>query len=401
MKLLLLCDSFPPQRSSAAVQLSDLAEQFALDGHALTVIVADPECNEPVSEEWIQNYRLIRIRTPKTKDIGYIRRSMNEFLMPFLMWYRLIRYGFVANSYDAIIWYSPTIFLGPLVQRLKTKWNCTSYLIIRDIFPEWAADIGILKRGLAYKVLKVIANYQYSVADIIGVQSPGNLKYFRHMERDSTATIEVLPNWLKANPRKNVCSIDLSKTKLNGKKVLAYTGNMGIAQDLSLVVDLAKLRRDDADLGFIFVGRGAQKEKLISEVKSHGLNNFLFFDEIDPSEIPGLLSQCAVGIVSLDYRHKSHNIPGKFITYLQNSLPCFAIVNPGNDITRIIEAEQLGRCCETRSLTEISKALDETISLLDDGNLKARCKLSFDKYFSVVNISKMLTESLYQKKIRR
>src|SRR5204863_2592464 len=78
-------------------------------------------------------------------------------------------------------------------------------------------------------------------------------------------------------------------------------------------------------------------------VASRGLTNTLFFDEIDSCEMPGLLSQCFIGLLTLDPRHKTHNIPGKFLTYLRAGLPVLARVNPGTDLAYLINNEGVGR----------------------------------------------------------
>ena len=69
----------------------------------------------------------------------------------------------------------------------------------------------------------------------------------------------------------------------------------------------------------------------------------MFFDEIEPREIPALLAQCHVGILALDPRHRTHNVPGKFLAYMQAGLPVLARVNAGNDLTSLIESEYVGR----------------------------------------------------------
>ena len=71
------------------------------------------------------------------------------------------------------------------------------------------------------------------------------------------------------------------------------------------------------DIGFLFVGRGSDARRLRTVAKARGLDNVVFHDEIDSSEIPGLYSQCHVGIVALDPRHKTHNLPGKLLSYMQ------------------------------------------------------------------------------------
>jgi glycosyltransferase involved in cell wall biosynthesis len=100
---------------------------------------------------------------------------------------------------------------------------------------------------------------------------------------------------------------------------------------------------------------------------SRDLNNVLFFDEIDPSEIPGLLAQCHVGPVALHPNHKTHNIPGKFVSYVQYGLPVLARVNRGTDLERLIEASGVGRVYAGSSLNELKGLAEE---LADDEALR-------------------------------
>ena len=65
---------------------------------------------------------------------------------------------------------------------------------MRDIFPEWALDLGIIKKGPAYFFFKYISNFQNQVADTIGIQSKGNMKYFK--KDKNIKKVEVLDNWL-------------------------------------------------------------------------------------------------------------------------------------------------------------------------------------------------------------
>ncbi|TKB05342.1 MAG: glycosyltransferase family 4 protein, partial [Mesorhizobium sp.] len=131
------------------------------------------------------------------------------------------------------------IFHGPMVSALKRESGCKGYLIIRDIFPEWAVDMGLMGRGLPYRFFDAIARYQYSIADVIGVQTPGNLAYFNRWRRRSGRVLEVLQNWLD-KPSNVRCSIRVSETPLAGRKLFVYAGNMGVAQSVGIVLDLAQ-----------------------------------------------------------------------------------------------------------------------------------------------------------------
>ena len=125
----------------------------------------------------------------------------------------------------------------------------------------------------------------------------------------------MLNNWLSISSSSE-CRIKIDETSLAGRKIYIYTGNIGIAQGLDILIDLAKELQGDTSVGFVFVGRGTAVEKIKQKAKDYGLQNTLFFDEINPDEIPGLLAQCHVGLVALDPRHRNDNVPGKFLAYM-------------------------------------------------------------------------------------
>ena len=94
------------------------------------------------------------------------------------------------------MWYSPSIFLGPFVARVKARYRCRAYLILRDIFPQWSVEAGIMRKGIAYAVLRQVEKFQYRVADVIGVQARGNLSYFASGGDQPHPVVEVLQNWV-------------------------------------------------------------------------------------------------------------------------------------------------------------------------------------------------------------
>lgn len=378
MRIVLIADVFPPMRSSGAVQLRDLSQEFVRQGHDVTVMVASPELDGNWRLDHSNGVRVLRLRTPKTKDVNYVRRAFGEFLMPFAMLRNLKRSPLASESWDGVVWYSPTIFLGPIANALKARSNCPSYLIVRDIFPEWAADMGLMGRGLPYKFFKVVARYQYAAANVIGVQTPGNLVYFKN----SSARTEVLHNWLDGTGQ-TACTLDVSATSMSGRKIFVYAGNMGVAQGMGILLDLASELKDRNDIGFLFVGRGSEARRLRGEVKIRGLDNVLFFDEIEPDEIPGLYAQCHVGLVALDPRHKTHNIPGKFLSYMHSSLPVLASINDGNDLVDLIERTGVGRVCTSHSPAELAQlAAALLVQLEEDTRMKSRCKSLAMEMFS-------------------
>lgn len=373
MHIALIADAFPPMRSSGAVQLRDLSRELVSQGHRVTVFTPTHEQSERWAIEDQQGVEVLRLRAWRTRDTNYVRRAVSELLMPFLMLRNLRASPAASYRFDGVVWYSPNIFLGPMAKALKKRSNCRSYLILRDIFPEWMADMGLMSRGLAYRLLKSVAAYQYSIADVIGVQTPGNLAYFTDRPQGGARRVEVLQNWLTQESSRE-CSIDLSASSLAGRTLLIYAGNMGVAQGMVKLLNLAERVSSDDRVGFVFVGRGTDASALQAEARRRRLTNILFYEEIDPDEIPRLYAQGDIGLVCLDYRHKTHNVPGKFISYMLAGLPVLASINPSNDLEDIINREGLGRVSTDPNGADLPGALLDLLEELGNGTeMKARC----------------------------
>jgi len=395
VKLALIADTFPPLRTSGAVQLHHLSRELVRQGHSLSVLLPESDLETPWDAQDFEGIQILRLKCPTTKDINYAQRTLSELLMPFIMLRNFRKSGLQDQKWDGVIWYSPSIFHTPLVNALKQSSDCPAYLIIRDIFPDWAVDLGLMRKGLAYRFFKWIANRQYAVADIVGVQAHGNLSY---VAESSYAGIhqkqEVLQNWL-GQPESIPCRIRVSESNLSGRKIFVYAGNIGIAQNMDRVIELAARMQSRTDVGFLFVGRGSNAERLKKSVLDQRLSNTIFFDEIEPEEIPDLYHQCVAGIVALDPRHKSHNIPGKFLTYVQNGLPVLANVNKGNELAALIRQEKVGEVCENDCIDDLEARCVALLANVEtDKAYGERCKELFERQFSVARCANQICEAI-------
>lgn len=356
MHFIIVADAFPPMRTSAAVMLSDLANELIAKSHIVSAIVPSFNQRDAVSISGYPGLKIFSVKAFKTKDVGYLQRTLAELVNPLVIWARLkSQPEFKKSLVDGIIWYSPTIFWGPLIKRLKSFFNCDSYLILRDVFPDWALDLEVLNKGFAYYFFKKIALYQYHQADTIGVQSPNNLKYFIAQNPLLIGKTEVLWNWLRP-PEGSLCSIEINKTPLAGKKIGIYAGNIGVAQGIKHFLTISRIITEDPEFGLIFIGRGKEMQSLKDLVEQENLPRIIFFDEIASSEISHLYSQCHFGLLILDHRHQTHNIPGKFISYLFAYLPTFGLVNKGNDLLEKVNKYSLGMLIAEYSPEEIRKS---------------------------------------------
>ncbi len=390
--ILLVADTFVPSRSSAALQLKDLANEFLLHGITPTVVTSDSRLQGYNSITELDGISILRLKTPEHKNIKNFRRALAEVLMPFFMIKNFRMSSLRSNQWDAVVWYSPTIFLGPFIWYLKRKNTSLSYLILRDIFPAWALDLGLIRKGFFYYIFRLFEKFQYSIADVIGVQSIGNLSYFKNL---NCQRIEVLQNWLTAKPLLH-CSVSITTLPIANRKIFIYAGNMGVAQGVGDLLDLAGVLLDRSDIGFLFIGRGSDLAILRTEAKNRNLFNTVFLDEIGADEIPSLYAQCKVGLIALDARHKTHNIPGKFLSYLQSGLPVMAIVNEGNDLLSIIERYRVGKVTTDRSFNTLRLLAESLIQEIDsrESEISARCKKLSSELFSSNAAVEKIVQSL-------
>jgi glycosyltransferase involved in cell wall biosynthesis len=254
--------------------------------------------------------------------------------------------------------------------------------------------MGLMSRGLPYLFFRSVARYQYRAADVIGIQAAGNSRYFSGWIRDSSRRLEVLHNWL-AEVSDRGCSIAIAATPLAGRKIFVYAGNMGVAQGMGSLLELAERMSARRDVGFLFVGRGSSVNELKRIARERHLTNVAFFDEIDPDEIPGLYAQCHVGLVALDPRHRTHNIPGKFLSYMQSGLPVLAAVNSGNDLAELIRSKRVGQVCVDASAHSLAAAATELLEDIHrDSSMAERCRGLAAELFSAKAAARQVVRAL-------
>lgn len=394
MKIAIVCSHYFPHRNSCAVQMRDLAMEFLKQGHEPVVIVPADGIIKGSNVSILDGIEVYQLASFRISGVNFIRRGIGELLMPFTMLFSLIFSKFPTSKVDLVVWYSPSIFFGPLVWFLKLRSSCKGYLILRDIFPEWLVDLSLMKKGVIYYFFRAVARFQYLVADCIGVQSYSNLIYFEKWLYSKQKNIHVLDNWL-SEKRQCFEAYPPVEDIFPGRKVFVYIGNMGIAQGMDILIDLADELRDRTDVGFLFVGRGTEKERLEKLSQMKLLKNIFFHDEIDSDAIYGLLQTCTIGLIALDPKHKSHNIPGKFLSYIQAGLPVLSRINPNTDLEHLIRGEALGEVYTGNDSKQFSicavKLLDNESSLKE---MKANGKSYFRANYSVSTAVSNIIKSL-------
>jgi glycosyltransferase involved in cell wall biosynthesis len=331
-----------PKPVSVAVMMHDLGVELSNQGHKVIVVTPDSTLTVPCKTQKEDNITVLRVKTGRIKGVSKLIRAVNEIKLSSIIW-KNAKSFFEENPCDLIIFYSPTIFFAKLVKRLKDLWNCRAYLILRDIFPQWAVDAGIMKKGIAYWYFKRAEHKQYSMANVIGVECPGNLRYFENNGLKNKFNIEVLYNWAKIENKNINTYRDYRKDfGLEGKIVFFYGGNIGAAQGMDNIIALSESLRDYKDIYFLLVGDGTDVSRLKKIIISKGLTNISIYPPISQENYLDAVRQFDVGLISLDTKLKTYNFPGKLLGYMNCSLPVLASINPGNDLKEVLEKSQAG-----------------------------------------------------------
>ena len=149
MKLALISDDYLPHSTRVGAKMvHELARELAYQGHQVTVITPKLKVSRAslLQEDSLDGVVVWRFQCGPLKDVNKVTRAINESLLSHNAW-RAINRQVKEHTFDGIIYYSPSIFFGPLVAKLKTRCKCKSYLVLRDFFPQWAVDSGLIRQG--------------------------------------------------------------------------------------------------------------------------------------------------------------------------------------------------------------------------------------------------------------
>src|SRR5271157_1318039 len=343
MRILLLVDCYLPHSKSGATQMHELGVEFLRQGHEVTIVAPSDTIAKTFHLSTEDGLRIVRVKSGRIKGDAKVLRAFREVRLSQTIW-RHARQFLRANPADLILFYSPTIFFGKLVRLLKEQWKCPAYLILRDIFPQWAVDTGILRKGLVWRYFRRKESEQYAAADVIAVETLANLEYFAQEFPGKPYRLQVLYNWAKPDERALPSTGFRERLCLQGKVLFLYGGNIGVVQDLDNIIRLAKRLTPHSQIHFLLVGEGSEVPRLEKLIAANDLTNIQILPAMTHSQYMSMLSEADVGLISLDRRLKTHNVPGKLLGYMNCAKPILASINPGNVLFEILENNQAGIC---------------------------------------------------------
>lgn len=389
-------DYLPDSTRVGSKMLHELALEFIRQGHKVTVITPNINGNAPnLVEDVIDGVNVWRFKNGAVKDVGKIKRAINETLLSLNAW-RAISGKLERDTFDGVVYYSPSIFFGSLVKKIKKKCACKSYLILRDLFPQWAIDAGMIKeKSLITRYFRFFEWINYKNSDSLGLMSSKNLELFKSIHPKLLSS-HVLYNWASTEPYSGNLTTNIrNKLELKDKVIFFYGGNIGHAQDMANLIRLAKGCKEYEKAHFLFVGQGDEVSLIKGLVNEWGLNNVTILPSVSQTEFREILSVVDVGLFSLAKNHTAHNFPGKILGYMVQSLPILGSVNPGNDLQPIVNEANAGRVFingeDEELLLAAKELLNETETRVKQG---AAAFHLLETYFSVNSAANLITDKL-------
>lgn len=345
MKILYIATSFPEPYKGSTIY-TDLAEALCHAGHDITVVVS--EQSRDIGKSRISNERgfnVLRIVTGRYYDVSYIEKGITTLIMPFLM-----KNGIARNlhdyKFDFILYESPPVTIASLVGWARKKYSCPSYLMLKDIFPQNAVDLEIIKKGsLLYKYFRLKELNLYNSASIIGCMSEGNLAYLKeHNTMINDEKLEIFPNTKRlSNNTENISTDFRDKHSIPKDACLfLFGGNMGKPQYIDLLCETLVRFRNDSTVFFIFVGRGTDRHKLEITIRKHEVQNAIVLTDLPRNEYEDITKECDVGMIILDPRFTIPNYPSRILSYMEFSKPVLAATDQISDLKKLIIDSKCG-----------------------------------------------------------
>lgn len=363
MKILFITQYFHPEVGAASTRITDLAKELLALGHRVTVITEFP--NYPtgtLAKEYRWRFykweKLGRLRILRTFVIVSKRSNFFQRMSLYLSFMcSSILGGLLVPRFDVVIATSPPLFVGLcgyIVGRLR---GAKFVFDVRDLWPESAVVLGELKNRWARRLAERLERVLYRKADRITVVVPGfrskiearSGQMNKVEEITNGVDAEVFVPDVRADPHRK-------KWDLEDKFVVLFSGNHGLAQGLSSVMEAAELLMDYRDIVFLFVGEGVEKDALLRRKIERSLDRTIFLEAQPHSRMPSIISLSDVCLVPLKKNDLFRNaLPSKMFEYMACGRPIVLSIQGEAEI--LIREANAGIAVEPENAEVIAEAV--------------------------------------------
>jgi colanic acid biosynthesis glycosyl transferase WcaI len=399
MRIGLVCQYFPPEVAPIGVMVSELAEDLALAGHEVTIFTGFP--NHPQGVIFKGYSCSFRGQVVRSSDGVTLRRNWLYISPSKLFFARILNYvtfalstvaSVIRHRQDVYLIISPAlsnVFIGMIIRLLGRRY----VLNVQDIYPDAAISLGVLKNSMIIGLLKRVEIFAYFCAETVTVISNG----FRSnliAKGVPDSKLMVIPNWINLEEIKPCAK--LNKFSINheivGRFVVLYSGTIGLASGIEILMDVACLLKDNPNILLMVVGEGVAKSSLQAEAKFLRLDNVQFLPFQPRQLLPELLSSASVGLVTLKAGHGGNSVPSKILGYLATARPVIVSVDPGSDTWAFVEEANCGICVPPGDAVALALAIHR---LHEDPELALRFGQNGRNYLER-NLTRTKVTSLYE-----
>lgn len=345
---------------------TDLLREFIRNGnqvYILSPIEKRSGYDSRLIEE--ENSKILWVNTGNITKTNIIEKGISTVLIESQFLNAIKRY-FSDVHFDLVLYPTPPITFVKVVEYVKKRDGAKTYLLLKDIFPQNAVDIGMMTtnglKGLLYKYFRNKEKKLYKISDAIGCMSPANVQYvLDHNPEVDRSKVEVCPNVIEIVDK----SIDTETKKTIrdkygiplDKKTFVYGGNLGRPQGIDFLIKCLRSQKDNQDAFFFIVGDGTDYGKLEDYYKNSDQQNIKLMKRLPKKDYDTVVAACDVGLIFLDHRFTIPNFPSRMLGYIQAKLPVLAVTDPNTDIGKVITDGGFGWWCESNSVEGFDKLI--------------------------------------------
>lgn len=349
----------------------DLLHEFMRNGH--TVYAVGGLERKENAETYVsveEGCTVLRVKIGNNKKANLIEKGITTLMLPKL-YIKAIKKHFKDVKFDLVLYPTPPITHYETVKYIKNRDGAKSYLLLKDIFPQNAVDIGMMRKtglkGILYKHFRKKEKKLYAISDRIGCMSQANVDYvLKHNPEVDPAKVEVCPNSIEIQDMTVSAEERAALREKYGipenKKVFVYGGNLGRPQGIPFLMDCLSSQKDNPDAYFLIVGGGTEFKKLEAFFSTLGASNMKLLSKLPKEDYDRLVAACDVGLIFLDHRFTIPNFPSRLLAYMQAGLPVLAATDPNTDIGKVITEGGFGWWCESNDVEAFGKAISTALS---------------------------------------
>lgn len=348
----------------------DLLNEFIDDGN--NVYIVSPSERRKKEKTHVIDFdhaKILKVRIGNIQKTNVIEKGITTLLIE-KQFKKAINKFYKGIKFDLILYATPPITFCNVIKYVKKRDNAKTYLMLKDIFPQNAVDLGLFsKKSLFYKYFRRKEINLYNISERIGCMSQKNKQYLlKHNDYLEDNKVEILPNALKIRGKNNY---DINLRKKYRKqynipfdaKVFVYGGNLGKPQGIEFMIDCLKEVSDVNNCYFIICGTGTEYNKIKDFLESSNLKNIILINGLTKEEYGSFLNIGDVGLIFLDYRFTIPNFPSRILSYMEKSMPILSCTDKNTDVGDIIEKNQFGWKCYSNDAKEFSKIIKNICEL--------------------------------------